>query len=254
MATIINNYSISGGDTTSTTFTGSGGCVKVEATTANINGNSTTLKIQSSDDQATWKDIGQINILIGSDYYCSDPQTVTGLYVRCLLVCNDSNAGTITVTASEEAAGVGDLLSTNNLSDVTSRATANENLGNTHFTYVPTFTAQGNPANIGTCIGDAFVIVVDEDSISFTMQVQFAMDTLETSDEFIFNLPVLPTNNFTGTDQITFIVGLPNAQQLAQLSTVAYASVVGAKTASISVAFTAPNDSLKFTMFVRYHR
>ena len=125
MATILNNYSISGGDTTSSTFTGTGGCVKVEATTTNINGNNTTLKIQSSDDQSTWKDIGQINILIGSGYYCSDPNTITGLYIRVLLVCNDSNSGTITITANEETSTADGTVPVNAIVTLTANQIAN---------------------------------------------------------------------------------------------------------------------------------
>ena len=103
MATILNNYSISGGDTTSSTFTSAGDCVTVEATTTNLSGVNSLIKIQSSDDQSTWKDIGQIYLGVGSDTYCNDPIKITGLYIRCLLVTNDSISGTITITATDGA-------------------------------------------------------------------------------------------------------------------------------------------------------
>lgn len=105
MATILNNYSISGGDTTSSTFTSAGDCVTVEATTTNLSGVNSLIKIQSSDDQSTWKDIGQIYLGVGSDTYCNDPIKVTGIYIRCLLITNDSISGTITITASNGGGG-----------------------------------------------------------------------------------------------------------------------------------------------------
>jgi len=107
MATILNTYNLSGGDTTSSTFTSAGDCVSIEATTTNISGVSSLIKIQSSDDQTIWKDIGQIIMGVGSDLYCNDPIKVTGLYVRCLLITNDSTSGTITVTASNGSGGGG---------------------------------------------------------------------------------------------------------------------------------------------------
>ena len=45
-----------------------------------------------------------------------------------MLICNDSTSGTITVTASNGAAGTGDLLAANNLSDVANAATSNYNI------------------------------------------------------------------------------------------------------------------------------
>ena len=128
MATILNAYSLSGGDTTSSTYTSLGECVTLEATTTNINGVNSLIKIQSSDDEISWSDIGQIILGVGSDLYCNDPVKVTGLYVRCLLITNDSTSGTITVTASNGSAGTGDLLSTNNLSDVADEATSLYNI------------------------------------------------------------------------------------------------------------------------------
>lgn len=107
MATILNAYNLSGGDTTSTTFTSAGDCVTIEATTTNVSGVNTLLKIQSSDDQSTWKDIGQILIGVGSDIYCIDPIKLTGLYVRVLLITNDTLTGNITVTAANPTAGSG---------------------------------------------------------------------------------------------------------------------------------------------------
>lgn len=100
MATILNAYSLSGGDTTSSTYTSLGECVTIEATTTNINGVNSLIKIQSSDDESVWKDIGQIILGVGSDVYCNDPIKITGNYVRCLLITNDSNSGSITLTAS----------------------------------------------------------------------------------------------------------------------------------------------------------
>ena len=107
MATILNAYNLSGGDTTSSTFTSTGDCITIEATTTNINGVSSLIKIQSSDDQSIWKDIGQIIMCVGSDLYCNDPIKVTGLYVRCLLITNDSTSGNITINATEQTAGGG---------------------------------------------------------------------------------------------------------------------------------------------------
>jgi hypothetical protein len=129
MATILNSYNLSGGDTTSSTFTSAGECVNIEATTTSISGNNTYLKVQSSGDQTTWSDIGQMIIGKGSDTYCNDPIKITGIYIRCLLITNDSTSGTITVTASDGAAGTGDLLAANNLSDVADATTSRNNLG-----------------------------------------------------------------------------------------------------------------------------
>lgn len=119
MATILNAYNLSGGDTTSSTYTSLGECVTLEATTTNINGVNSLIKIQSSDDDLVWNNIGQMILGPGSDVYCNDPIKITGNYVRCLLITNDSNSGSITLTAS--AGGVAIIksgkfeLSTNDL-------------------------------------------------------------------------------------------------------------------------------------------
>ena len=255
MATILNNYSISGGDTTSSTFTSAGDCVTVEATTTNLSGVNSLIKIQSSDDQSTWKDIGQIYLGVGSDTYCNDPIKITGLYIRCLLVTNDSISGTITITASDGAAGTGDLLAANNLSDVANAATANSNLGNTHLVYSPVFT---DTVGSGTCtlLGESFVIVIDEDSVSFTFQVIITLDALETDSSFTYNLPTghLPTNNFADDYGVICVVGLPNASQIDSSSIIGYGSNAGAKTAYISYHNDVAGSGAKYSFFVRYHK
>jgi len=258
MATILNAYNLSGGDTTSSTFTSAGDCVTIEATTTNINGVSSIIKIQSSDDQSTWNDIGQIIMCVGSDLYCNDPIKVTGLYVRCLLITNDSTSGTITVTASNGSAGTGDLLSTNNLSDVASAATANLNLGNSHSTYVPVFTATGGETSTCVCLGNAFVIKIDTDSISFTMQLLITMDGIETAAGWEFNLPtgLLPTSNFAAGSDITPVMSLPNAGDWSVVinCNVQINATVGAKTGTLIYAETSPVGGGKFPIFIRYHR
>lgn len=257
MATILNAYNLSGGDTTSSTFTSSVDCVSILAVTTSFSGVNSLLKIQSSDDQSTWKDIGQILLSVGSDIYCSDPVKVTGIYVRCLLITNDSTSGTITVTATNGAAGTGDLLSTNNLSDVANAETSNHNLGNSHTTYVPTFTATGGEASTCVCLGDAFVIQIDTDSISFTMQLSIAMDALETAAVFDFDLPtgLLPYANFAAASDLTPIISLPNSGTWADLLTqnVVIGANVGAKTGYISVQSPAAS-TVKIPIFIRYHR
>lgn len=257
MATILNAYNLSGGDTTSSTFTSSVDCVSILAVTTSFSGVNSLLKIQSSDDQSTWKDIGQILLSVGSDIYCSDPVKVTGIYVRCLLVTNDSTSGTITVTATNGAAGTGDLLSTNNLSDVANAETSNHNLGNSHTTYVPTFTPLAGALSTCTCIGDSFVIQIDTDSISFTMQLAITMDALETAAAFDFDLPtgLLPYANFTDSSDITPIISLPNSGSWADLLTqnVVIGANTGAKTGVIAVVSPAASV-VKLPIFIRYHR
>lgn len=257
MATILNAYNLSGGDTTSSTFTSSVDCVSILAVTTSFSGVNSLLKIQSSDDQSTWKDIGQILLSVGSDIYCSDPVKVTGIYVRCLLVTNDSTSGTITVTATNGAAGTGDLLSTNNLSDVANAETSNHNLGNSHTTYVPTFTPLAGALSTCTCLGDSFVIQIDTDSISFTMQLAITMDALETAAAFDFDLPtgLLPYANFAATSDLTPIISLPNSGSWADLLTqnVVIGANAGAKTGVIAVVSPAASV-VKLPIFIRYHR
>lgn len=149
MATILNAYNLTGGDTTSSTFTGSGDCVTVEATSTDINGGNSYLKIQSSDDQSTWKDIGQINIQQGSDNYCNDPIKITGLYVRCLLITNDSTSGTITVTANNPGSGNGDMVGSNNLSDVADALVAYQTI-RPYLVYTAIVTQSGTAAPTAT--------------------------------------------------------------------------------------------------------
>jgi hypothetical protein len=258
MATILNAYSLSGGDTTSSTFTSTGDCITIEATTTSINGVNSLIKIQSSDDQSIWKDIGQIIMCVGSDLYCNDPIKVTGLYVRCLLITNDSTSGTITVTASNGSAGTGDLLSTENLADVANAATANHNLGNSNSTYVPVFTATGGELSTCVCLGNAFVIQVDTDSISFTMQLFITMDGIETGASWEFNLPtgLLPTSNFASVTDITPIMGLLNSGDWSVVVNchMEIGATVGAKTGLLTYIETTPVGGGKFPVFIRYQR
>ena len=254
MATILNAYNLTGGDTTSSTFTSTGDCVTVEATTTNVSGNNTYLKIQSSDDQSTWKDIGQMIIGVGSDIYCIDPIKLTGLYVRVLLITNDTLTGTITVTATNPTGG-GDLLAANNLSDVASAATANNNLGNTHLTYTPTCVTTVGGGTL-TPLNDCFVIVVDADSVSFTFYFQIDLGGGENDNTFTFTLPTghLPTNNFAASTELQFVMGLPNAGTWDETKNIQYNATVGAKTGTIAFHSDVAADTIKLTAFITYHK
>ena len=217
MATILNAYNLTGGDTTSTTFTSAGDCVSIEATTTNISGVSSIIKIQSSDDQSIWKDIGQIIMCIGSDLYCNDPIKVTGLYVRCLLITNDSTSGTITVTASNGSAGTGDLLSANNLSDVSSAATSRNNLGLPSGTWTPIFTAQADPLNT-LVAANPFMYSYNGSICSYSGAAVLSLQGGASTDDFRYDTPILRTTNFA-----TILSGTGHIQ------TVTFADIVGAK-------------------------
>jgi len=73
MATILNAYNLSGGDTTSSTFTYSGATrdLDVEIITTSIGGDSTRVTIETSADQTTWVLVpnSEIQINKGSDSY-----------------------------------------------------------------------------------------------------------------------------------------------------------------------------------------
>ena len=240
MATILNAYNLTGGDTTSSTFTSTGDCITIEATTTSINGVNSLIKIQSSDDQTIWKDIGQIIMCVGSDLYCNDPIKVTGLYVRCLLITNDSTSGTITVTASNGSAGTGDLLSTNNLSDVANAATSNHNIGNYGGTWTPVFTAQLNPLNTLTPV-EAWNYQRVGNLCFFMGAASVAFDVGDNNDQFVGDTPFLRASNFATTYQsVGLITGASDGNVIVQK----IKANVGAKTINIQIGTTNVGDSV----------
>ena len=111
MATILNAYNLSGGDTTSSTFTYSGATrdLDVEIITTSIGGDSTRVTIETSADQTTWVLVpnSEIQINKGSDSYVYHITESEGAYVRAKLYVNDSRTGTMTITAAEPSAGDG---------------------------------------------------------------------------------------------------------------------------------------------------
>ena len=240
MATILNAYNLTGGDTTSSTFTSTGDCITIEATTTSINGVNSLIKIQSSDDQTIWKDIGQIIMCVGSDLYCNDPIKVTGLYVRCLLITNDSTSGTITVTASNGSAGTGDLLSTNNLSDVASAATSNNNLGNYGGTWTPVFTAQLNPLNTLTPV-EAWNYQRVGNLCFFMGAATATFDVADSGDQFVGDTPILRATNFATTYQC---VGLIHGANTPDVTTQKIKANIGAKTMTVQIVTTNPGDTV----------
>jgi hypothetical protein len=132
MSTILNAYNLSGGDTTSTTFTYAGTAreLTIEMAATSIGGSFALVKIQTGNG-TTWNDIHYINLLKGSNTYIYEITEATGNSVRALLITNDANTGTMTIIANEPGGGGGggDLLAANNLSDVANAATALANIG-----------------------------------------------------------------------------------------------------------------------------
>lgn len=261
MSTILSSYNLANGDTTSSVFTYSGSSrnLDIEITPTGLTGYSSYCFVETSADNVNWIKTPQSDLSIKeSDAVIYHITQSEGAYVRVKLFRMDSHSGTVTITASEQSGGgTGDLLSTNNLSDVANAETSNHNLGNSHTTYVPTFTPLAGALSTCTCLGDSFVIQIDTDSISFTMQLAITMDALETAAAFDFDLPtgLLPYANFAATSDLTPIISLPNSGSWADLLTqnVVIGANAGAKTGNIGVVSPAASV-VKLPIFIRYHR
>lgn len=257
MATILNAYNLTGGDTTSLTFTSSVDCVSILAVTTSFSGVNSLLKIQSSDDQSTWKDIGQILLSVGSDIYCSDPVKVTGIYVRCLLVTNDSTSGTITVSATNGAAGTGYLLSTNNLSDVADAETANNNLGQNDESYTPTITVWGGAATTVVVDGLAQAILINDNSVTVMVKFNVSFDAAEDIVESSFTLPpsFLPTNNFSAKSNVLASVAIYNEGAFDGTSFgFAVFALAGSKECYLSINTDTAGSSGSLVVIFRYNK
>lgn len=262
MSTILSAYNLANGDTTSSVFTYSGSSrnLDIEILPTGLRGYSSYCFVETSADNVNWVKTPQSDLPIKeSDAVIYHLTQSEGAYVRVKLFRMDSHTGTVTITASEPSGGSGggDLLAANNLSDVADAPTSNHNLGNSHLTYVPTFTATGGELSTCTCVGDAFVIQVDTDSVSITMILSIVMDGVETAAGFDFDLPptLLPYSNFTDPFNITPIISLPNSGDWSLLSqqNVVIGANAGAKTASVSVVAPIGN-TVKIPVFLRYHR
>ncbi|CAB4178054.1 hypothetical protein UFOVP1015_32 [uncultured Caudovirales phage] len=111
MATILNSYSLAGGDTTSSVFTYSGSArnLDIEILTASISGGSTRVLIETSADNILFILVpgSETQLSKGSDSYVYHITESEGAYVRAKVYANDSRTGTITINATEQTSGSG---------------------------------------------------------------------------------------------------------------------------------------------------
>lgn len=158
------------------------------------------------------------------------------------------------VSASTSLTNIGGLAIANNLSDVANVATANHNLGNRHSNYTPVFTAQGNPANTCDVIADSLVIEVDTDSVTFFVTVNVTLDTLETQENFVFDLEPLPNSNFIDKWQLRGLAGRSDASIFSNVFYGVVQAVSGTKTANFFVNTDVAGSTGAFTLSGRYHK
>ena len=155
--------------------------------------------------------------------------------------------GTITGT-------VGALVAANNLSDVADAATSNHNLGNTHGTYTPTFTPQGDVLNTCTALQDSLYIVVDGESITFSITVGILLDGANTYETFDFDLPILPDNNFTSKYQLNAVISrFEESLSVTQIGFSCSANG-GAKTGNIFFETDTAGTGAAIVIMGRYHK
>jgi len=141
--------------------------------------------------------------------------------------------GTITGT-------VGALVAANNLSDVSSAATANNNLGNYNGTWTPTFICVSNPLTTLTPV-QAWNYQRVGDMCFFIGAADCSFDTLESGNSFVGDTPFLRATNFATQYQT---VGLINGANTPDVITQKIKANVGAKTMTVQITTTNIGDTV----------
>lgn len=141
-----------------------------------------------------------------------------------------------------------------NLSDVANASTSNHNLGNNHGQYTPTFTPTNDVLNTCTALQPSLYIIVDTESITFSVTVNISLNGLNTDEIFEFDLPILPDNNFASKYDLNAIVSKFEEASSVPIIGFSVGATGGAKTGSLTFFSNIAATSSTLVIMGTYHK